>query len=301
MTVHSSRNDGGEISTQRDSQRDDMADAGNNGAATHNSSAAAHNSEAAMAGEPAVVSAKVTGIGRASAPTAAHTDKPNSSDTDRDRKRQRILDAAQVVFARRGFFAARVSEIAKEAGVADGTIYLYFKSKDDVLISLFESRMERLNAALAAAIAGHPPSAALHIFITRYLQAVADEPTAAEVLTIELRQSAKFMKEYENPHFAEFLRMLSGIIANGQTTGAFAATVPPHIVARALFGMLDELATAWLWAHDHTKTASKANNKSSTKAGATSASVSKKFDIVAAAAWVTDLLQNGLLAGRPPT
>jgi len=71
-------------------------------------------------------------------------------------KRERILDAAEQVFAQHGFFAARVSEIAKQAGVADGTIYLYFKSKDDLLISLFESRMQRFNALLAAAI---PPGA----------------------------------------------------------------------------------------------------------------------------------------------
>src|SRR5213594_2114227 len=74
-------------------------------------------------------------------------ERPERSDRgdrgDRADKRERILAAAERVFARRGFFAARVSEIAKDAGVADGTIYLYFKSKDDLLISLFENRMRR--------------------------------------------------------------------------------------------------------------------------------------------------------------
>ena len=68
-------------------------------------------------------------------------------------KRERILAAAERIFARHGFFAARVSEIAKEAGVADGTIYLYFKSKDDLLISLFEARMRQVNDVLRDAIA----------------------------------------------------------------------------------------------------------------------------------------------------
>src|SRR5581483_9842348 len=72
-------------------------------------------------------------------------------------KRERILAAAERIFARHGFFAARVSEIAKEAGVADGTIYLYFKSKDDLLISLFEHRMRQVNALLSQAIADRPP------------------------------------------------------------------------------------------------------------------------------------------------
>src|SRR5215475_11212025 len=123
-------------------------------------------------------------------------------------KRERILVAAERVFARCGFFAARVSEIAKEAGVADGTIYLYFKSKDDLLISLFERRMTQMNEALRQALAevvdgrgasrdadrgdaDRGPTAQLHAFIHTYLSLVASVPAAAEVLTIELRQSSK--------------------------------------------------------------------------------------------------------------
>src|SRR5512135_1785894 len=101
-------------------------------------------------------------------------------------KRERILSAAERIFARHGFFAAKVSDVAKEAGVADGTIYLYFKSKDDLLISLFERRMEQLNRTLRIAIAGKPPRDQLRAFIRTYLQLVADEPAAAEVLTVEL-------------------------------------------------------------------------------------------------------------------
>src|SRR3981081_2533981 len=89
-------------------------------------------------------------------------------------KRERILAAAERIFARHGFFAARVSEIAKEAGVADGTIYLYFKSKDDLLISWFEHRMKHVNDVLRAAIADHPPRAQLRALIQTYLQLVSD-------------------------------------------------------------------------------------------------------------------------------
>ena len=134
-------------------------------------------------------------------------DRPDRGDRQGD-KRERILAAAERIFARHGFFAARVSEIAKEAGVADGTIYLYFKSKDDLLISLFENRMTQVNHELRRAIAGQRPAEQLRAFIRGYLQLVSDEPTVAEVLTIELRQSSKFMKEYENPEFVDFLRML---------------------------------------------------------------------------------------------
>ncbi len=204
-------------------------------------------------------------------------------------KRVRILSAAERVFAKRGFFAARVSEIAKDAGVADGTIYLYFKSKDDLLISLFESRMEQVNTALREAIERSPassPAEQLRAFIRVYLKLVHDEPAAAEVLTIELRQSSKFMKEYENPQFADFLRTLGGIIAAGQQTGQLDPAIPPHVAARMIFGMLDELALAWVLARQPIKQSSISSPIPGTRP--------KKFDIVRAADWVVALVFQGL-------
>jgi TetR/AcrR family fatty acid metabolism transcriptional regulator len=193
-------------------------------------------------------------------------------------KHRRILYAAERVFAKRGFFAARVSEIAKEAGVADGTIYLYFKSKDDLLISLFETRMQQVNGVLREAVAAVPatarPTDQLRAFIRAYLKLVHDEPAAAEVLTIELRQSSKFMKEYDNPQFADFLRMLGGIVAACQQQGEIDASVPTHVAARMIWGMLDELALAWVLARQPLP---------GTKP--------KKFDLVRAADWVVAFVQ----------
>lgn len=197
-------------------------------------------------------------------------------------KRERILVAAERIFARHGFFAAKVSDVAKEAGVADGTIYLYFKSKDDLLISLFERRMQQVNENLRDAVAGiASPRAQLETFIRTYLQLVHDEPTAVEVLTIELRQSSKFMKEYENPQFADFLRLLGGIIAAAQDKGELADAIPAHIAARMIFGVLDELALAWVL------------TKQSFGGGA-AGTRPKKFDIVRAADWVITLVTRGL-------
>jgi len=197
-------------------------------------------------------------------------------------KRERILTAAERIFARSGFFAAKVSDVAKEAGVADGTIYLYFKSKDDLLISLFERRMQQVNDTLRAAVAGiKSPREQLHALIKTYLQLVHDEPTAVEVLTIELRQSSKFMKEYENPQFADFLRLLGGIIAAAQEKGELERSIPAHVAARMIFGVLDELALAWVLA------------KQPFGGGAAGARP-KKFDIVRAADWVITLVTQGL-------
>ena len=197
-------------------------------------------------------------------------------------KRERILDAAEKIFARDGFFAAKVADVAKDAGVADGTIYLYFKSKDDLLISLFESRMERVISTLAAAIAGVPTARGkLLALVKTYLGMVKDQPSTAEILTVELRQSSKFMKEAENPKFAELLKMIAGIVGDGQQAGELGDAIPPAIAARMIFGVLDELATAWLLSRD-----ASSSGRGSPRG--------KKFDIVRAADWVGELVTHGL-------
>lgn len=192
-------------------------------------------------------------------------------------KRERILAAAERIFAQRGFFHARVSEIAREAGVADGTIYLYFKSKDELLISLFESRMERVVIALGAAIDAAGPRAAdrLVAFLDTYAHMVVDNPALAEVLTVELRQSSKFMKEYQSRQFGDFLRLLAGLVSDGQEAGEFTRELPAPVVARAIFGMLDELALAWLLGRG------------------------EKFDILRAAGHVGSLVLQGLQRRDP--
>jgi TetR/AcrR family fatty acid metabolism transcriptional regulator len=162
-------------------------------------------------------------------------------------KRERILDAAIKVFAAEGFYNAKVSQIAQAAGVADGTIYLYFKSKDDLLIQLFEDRMERVNATLREALASEESSSArLKRVVRLHLELVEANRDMAEVISVELRQSSKFIREYANPKFAEFLRTIASAVVEGQRKGELRADIDPYIFARALFGALDEIAVAWL-------------------------------------------------------
>ena len=158
-------------------------------------------------------------------------------------KRERILEGALRAFAKKGFYNTKVSEIASEAGVADGTIYLYFKNKDDLLISLFEDRMEflieRLQSELDAA--GDDVAAQLRCVVEMHFQLAIEERDLAEFITVELRQSAKFVKEYENPKFHDYLKILENLIAHGQAEGVLRTDVDRRIVARALFGALDEV------------------------------------------------------------
>src|SRR5271163_1724225 len=137
-------------------------------------------------------------------------------------KRERILRAAVKVFAKSGFFAARVSEVAKAAGVADGTIYLYFKSKDELLVSLFEDRVERLLAYMREELPkleGAP--ARFRRVIELQLGLLEGERDLAEVITVILRQSTKLMKEYAAPKFMAYLDAIARVVAEGQKAGDF--------------------------------------------------------------------------------
>src|SRR5687767_6676485 len=170
-------------------------------------------------------------------------------------KRERILDAAVKVFAAKGFYDAKVSQIAAAAGVADGTIYLYFKSKDELLISLFEDRMDMVLATLREALcAGGGALAKLRRVIELHLELIEKNPEMGEVITVELRQSSKFIRDYDNPKFAEFLRLIAGAVAEGQQRGELRADVDPALTARALFGALDEISLAWIVRAPHTGT-----------------------------------------------
>lgn len=161
-------------------------------------------------------------------------------------KRDRILRAATKVFAKNGFHATRVSEVAKAAGVADGTIYLYFKSKEELLVSLFEDRVEKLLAFMRVELPkleGAP--ARLRAVIDMQLGLLEGERDLAEVITVILRQSTRLMKEFAAPRFLAYLDAIATIIAEGQAAGDFREDVSPHLAARAIFGALDGVTLTW--------------------------------------------------------
>jgi len=161
-------------------------------------------------------------------------------------KRERILDAAVRVFARKGFHATRVSEVAKAAGVADGTIYLYFDSKEHLLVSLFEHRVERLLEYLETELPRAPSAShRLQRIIELQLGLLEGERDLAEVVTVIFRQSTRLMKEYAAPKFNAYLDAIARVIAEGQESGELRGDVSPHVAARAVFGALDAITMTW--------------------------------------------------------
>jgi TetR/AcrR family fatty acid metabolism transcriptional regulator len=161
-------------------------------------------------------------------------------------KHERILNAAVRVFAKKGFHATRVAEIAKAAGVADGTIYLYFQSKDDVLVSLFEDRVERLLTYMREELPKCPTAAAkLRRVFELQLGLLEGERELAEVMTVILRQSNKLMREYAAPKFNAYLESVAKVVAEGQSAGEFRQDVSPSLVSRAISGALDGVALTW--------------------------------------------------------
>jgi TetR/AcrR family fatty acid metabolism transcriptional regulator len=162
-------------------------------------------------------------------------------------KRDAILDAATRVFAERGFFGSQVADVARRAGVAAGTVYLYFKNKDDLLISVFNRTMrEAIEEGRDLLTTVSDPVARLQRFAELHLGRLGRDRALAVVFQVELRQSTKFMAEFSTTRLREYLGLIRDTIALGQARGDFRTDVSPTLCAKLLFGALDEMATNWI-------------------------------------------------------
>jgi TetR/AcrR family transcriptional regulator, fatty acid metabolism regulator protein len=183
-------------------------------------------------------------------PRPAHTESRFSRDMPRrrtDDKRQRILQAAVKVFARKGYHGAKVSEIARRADVADGTIYLYFRNKEDILVSLFDQVMvEHLARAREelAAVEGAP--ARLRALAGHHLRVLGGNRDLAVVFQVELRQSTKFMERFTASWLQDYFALLDEVLAEGQREGSLRFDLPRKVAGKAFFGALDEMVTSWI-------------------------------------------------------
>ena len=162
-------------------------------------------------------------------------------------KREAILRAAIRVFAHNGYFNSKVADIAREAGVADGTVYLYFKSKEEILHSIFDRKMEEAIATGREQMQKiSDPREKLRSIAHVHLERLGADRDLAVVFQVELRGSTKFMEEFSAAGFAEYLNMIRSTIEEGQRAGVFRADLNAKVVAKILFGALDEMATNWI-------------------------------------------------------
>jgi TetR/AcrR family transcriptional regulator, fatty acid metabolism regulator protein len=162
-------------------------------------------------------------------------------------KRQAILRAAIRVFANNGYFNSKVADIAREAGVADGTVYLYFKSKEEILHSIFDRNMEEGIAEGRKLLQDiTDPREKLRRIAVLHLERLGADRELAVVFQVELRGSTKFMKEFSAAGLAEYLHLISTTIEEGQSAGVFRPELKAKVMAKILFGALDEMATNWI-------------------------------------------------------
>ncbi len=162
-------------------------------------------------------------------------------------KRDAILKAATQVFAQNGYFQSQVADIARAAGVAAGTVYLYFRSKDDLLVSLFERTMrDALAEGRRGLEAVDDPRQRLSLIAKLHLERLGRDRDLAVVFQVELRQTTKFMERFSSTYLRDYLGMIRETIAAGQESGAFKNDINPTIAAKVFFGALDEMATNWV-------------------------------------------------------
>ena len=162
-------------------------------------------------------------------------------------KRDAILRAAIDVFAERGFFNAQVADVARAAGVAAGTVYLYFRGKDDLLVSIFERSMRDVIAEGRRALDGvNDPAERLRRIAHLHLGRLGRDKDLAVVFQVELRQSVKFMERFSETFLQEYFTLIRSTIADGQQSGAFRKNVNATTATKIFFGALDEMATNWM-------------------------------------------------------
>ncbi len=162
-------------------------------------------------------------------------------------KREAILRAAIKVFAQKGYFNSKVADIAGAAGIADGTVYLYFKSKDEILHSIFDRAMEEFIAEGRREIAEvEEPDKRLRRIAELHLEKLGADRDLAIVFQIELRGSTKFMEEFSAAGFADYLKIIQQTIEDGQKSGVFRKDLKPVVCAKILYGALDEMVTNWI-------------------------------------------------------
>jgi TetR/AcrR family fatty acid metabolism transcriptional regulator len=221
-----------------------------------------------ISGVRPVLKRRVMAMGAKVEKSAAPATGPGSE------KYQRILDAAVEVIAEHGYFSSPVSAIAKRAGVADGTVYLYFKSKDDVLRTAIDTTFNKFHKQVEEAfLTLHGPREQLEYIAQVHLESHAVNRSMAILMQTEVRQSAKFIAEFSHHHLVKYIQVVREVVRRGQQEGIFRRDVSDGVVAHCMFGAIDELLSSAVF-------------------------TGRVYDAKVTAAQVMDVLLNGITAGE---
>jgi TetR/AcrR family fatty acid metabolism transcriptional regulator len=162
-------------------------------------------------------------------------------------KPQQIIDAAIRVFARNGYYNSRVSDIAREAGIASGTIYLYFRTKEEILVRLFRDKMAEWVAEVRREIALEPDAVRkIRRLVSLHFSVLEQNPDLAEVVQVELRQGHKFFRGASAHEVSAYFDLIASVLEEGIAAGQIRKDLPVKIATKTLFGAMDQLATSWV-------------------------------------------------------
>jgi TetR/AcrR family fatty acid metabolism transcriptional regulator len=163
-------------------------------------------------------------------------------------KRRQILDAAIRVFARQGFHATRVADIADEAGVAYGLVYHYFRSKDEVLDELFVERWSLLLSAIEEADRnGESPRAKLAAVASFIVDSYHHDPELMKVIIVEVTRAANSFGRTHLEQIRRAYESIAKIVADGQEVGAFRRDVDPTFASMTFYGAIEQLLSGWIF------------------------------------------------------
>lgn len=162
-------------------------------------------------------------------------------------KFKQIIDAAVVVIAENGYHQAQVSKIAKKAGVADGTIYLYFKNKESILITLFEEKMGVFAEKIREEIAGNRDAVSkLLTLVKTHFHEMSNDLNLAIVMQLEVRQTNLDLRVKINEVLKEYLHIIDSILIEGVKEGLFDENLDIRMARKMVFGTIDEVMTHWV-------------------------------------------------------
>ena len=177
----------------------------------------------------------------------ANPEEKVGKSSKKDIKRLRIIEAAITVIAQKGYHSARMSDIAKSAGVADGTIYNYFQNKEHVLLCIFEEKMAELIDQLTSVLEKQrEPLEKIRLFIRNHFEHLQQHPELGQVFQVELRQSQLFFHGYKPKRLFEYLSLLGNSIKEGQQQGILSSKLDSNLLQWSIFGTLDELSMNWV-------------------------------------------------------